>query len=39
MKKQYSSAQEIEDLIRTALLNVPKAEETEADDKVTPLTF
>jgi recombination protein RecA len=32
-------AQEIEGLIRVALLNVPKAEETATDDKVTPLTF
>ncbi|MDP6967519.1 MAG: recombinase RecA [Gammaproteobacteria bacterium] len=32
-------AEEIEGQIRMALLNVPKAEEAEADDKVTPLTF
>jgi recombination protein RecA len=32
-------AEEIEGQIRTALLNLPQAEEAETDDKVTPLTF
>ncbi|MCP4789399.1 MAG: recombinase RecA [Gammaproteobacteria bacterium] len=32
-------AEEIEGQIRAALLNVPKANEDAADDKVTPLTF